>query len=101
MVGMGMNVSLRTDVQSQRRMRFLGGAAAAVPRGGLEAWGMGGGPENFSGLVASRDSGAVRVLGIDGFCMRGGMGGGVFLGAIAAWILELSLSLSLSIVLLW
>lgn len=85
MVGIGTNVSFRTDVQSHRRVRFLDGAAAAdAPGEGLEAWGMGGGPENFSEVPTSDVSGGMRVLGADGCCMRGGTGGGVFFGAIAA-----------------
>ena len=90
MVGMGTNVSLRTEVQSQRRVRFLGGGLVMVVldgKAGLEAWGIGGGPLAWAGE------------GMDGLFRRGGMGGGVFFEAIADWIMELSLSLNLSIVL--
>ena len=41
----------------------------------------------------------VLLDGMAGLFVRDGTGGGVFLGAIAAWNLELSLSLNLSMVL--
>lgn len=94
----GIGISSLTEVQSHKSVRFLG-AAAAVPGGaGFEVIGMGGGP-NFSVEPTSGDSVGVRgfwALALAGF-IRGGTGGGIFFGAMAAWILELSLSLNLSI----
>lgn len=89
----GIGISSLTEVQSHKSVRFLE-AAAAVPGGaGFEVTGMGGGP-NFP---VEPTSGVVRGFWALADFIRGGTGGGVFFGAMAAWILELSLSLNLSI----
>lgn len=82
----GIGISSLTEVQSHNRVRFFGASAAVAGGAGFEATGMGGGP-NFSVEPSSDVSEGVR-----GFCtladfIRGGTGGGVFFGVMAAWIL--------------
>lgn len=91
----GIGISSLTEVQSHKSVRFLGAAAAVPGCAGFEATGMGGGP-NFSEEPTSGVSGGVIGFTALGDPIRGGTGGDVFFGAMAAWILELSLSLNLS-----
>ena len=63
---------------------------------GFEANGIGGGPHDPDDWSSGVPEGVSVFWTLADF-IRGGTGGGVFFGAMAAWILELSLSLNFSI----
>lgn len=93
----GIGISSLTEVQSHKSVRFFGAAAAVPDPAGFEATGMGGGPNFSEEPPSSGVSGGVREFWALAVFLRGGTGGGVFFGAITPWILELSLTLNLSI----